>query len=147
MKKVALVTLLSTVLTAGAAEVGLDGVRDTKDQVSAVRLTVGENVGKVAVEVGYGVTRSGKHEDKLDVTAGYKLVDLYGVSVTPKVGVDYMANKGAAPNGWALQGGAELGYNVTKNVKVVAEYAYQKGEQKVSAFDGSYVAAGVKVGF
>ena len=147
MKKIALVTLLSTALTAGAVEVGVDASRDLKTQSSALRLTVGQNVGKVEVEGGLAVTRSGKQEDKLDVTAGYKLLDFYGVSVTPKVGIDYMSNKGAAPNGWALQGGAELGYSVMKNVKVVAEYVYQKGEQKTSAFDGSYVGAGVKVGF
>ena len=50
-------------------------------------------------------------------------------------------------DGFAVIAGVGVDYSLAKNVSAVADWRYQRGQQRVEQFNGSTVGAGVKVTF
>jgi outer membrane autotransporter protein len=69
-----------------------------------------------------------------------------GMDVVPKLGLSYVTRNSAA-NGYAATAGVGLERVLDKNITLVADYQYQKGQDAVSALDGSIVTIGLNFKF
>ena len=68
------------------------------------------------------------------------------VTVTPKLGAAYLNNQTGA-DGYAMTVGVGASMPVTKSVAFTVDAARQYGQDRVSAFDGNRVTAGLKYKF
>lgn len=153
MKKIILTLALT--LAAGAAsavEVGAYGGRlfatGTQSE-NLVGLSVGQKFGKVGIQAtGDRSTSTSTNVNRYTATVSYDLIKLGPVQTNVRAGVAYLDPQSSrASNGGAGLIGAGVSYPVTEKVSLVADYAYQKGNNITKAYNGSVVTGGVKYSF
>lgn len=145
MKKFAIASILAiAAMSASAVEVGVTATRDyAGTNRNGGGLTVGQSYGKVGVTAGFERFTSGANDqDRFSLVAGYDVAKVGPVTVTPKVGVAYLNNQTGA-DGYAMTVGVGASVPVTKQVSVGLDVARQYGQDRVNAFDGNRVTAGV----
>jgi outer membrane autotransporter protein len=148
MKKLAIMAVLATsAMAASAMDVGVRGVHTGDATADMVGVTVGKKFGAIGVEGAFDrSTRGDASVNRWSLLGSYDVAKVYGVAVAAKAGVAHV-DPSAGSNGGALLVGVGASYPVTKKVSLVADYAYQRGQDRVSAFNGNNVSAGVKVSF
>ncbi len=149
MKKIAIATMLAlAAISASAVELGVTTTRDyAGTDRTGYGLTVGQSFGKVGVTAGFDRFTSGANDqDRYSVVAGYDVAKVGVVTVTPKVGVAYLDNQ-TGSNGYAMTVGVGARVPVTKQISVGVDVARQYGQDRVNAFDGTRVTAGVAYKF
>lgn len=149
MKKIAIASLIAlAAVSASALEVGVTAAREYTDtNTNGMGITLGQKFGKVGVTAGFErFTKEVNDQDRLSLTAGYDVAKFGPVTVTPKVGVAHLNNSGAA-NGYALTMGVGASMPLTKTIDFTVDARRQYGQDRVQAFDGNTVTAGLKVKF
>ena len=150
MKKIAIASLIALAATAASAlEVGVTTTRDYSQATdrNGYGLTLGQKFGAVGVTAGFERMTTGTNDqDRFSLVAGYDVAKFGPVTVTPKVGVAYLNNQTTA-DGYALTVGVGASVPVTKQVSLGVDFARQYGQDRVQAFDGNRVTAGVKFNF
>ena len=148
MKKFAIMAALAVAaMSASAVEVGVRGTHTTDSSADSAGVTVGQKFGAGGVEGAFDrSTRGTFNTNKFSLVGSMDVAKFAGITVSPKVGVSFIdPSKGV--NGYAASVGVGASYPLTKQVALVADYAYQKGQDRVKAFDGNQVSAGVKFSF
>jgi opacity protein-like surface antigen len=107
--------------------------------------TVFEN-SKLNVALGADRTVSGVDTYRFNAVAGYTFTKFLGMDVVPKLGLSYVT-RNSAVNGYAATAGVGLERVLDKNITLVADYQYQKGQDAVSALDGNIVTVGLNFKF
>jgi len=150
MKKVILAAvLLASATLASAADVGIFGGRNMGSEQNLVGVSVGEKFGKFGVQGTFDrSTTSSVDLNRYTVSGSFDVVKLGPVQTNVRVGFAYLDPQSSrATNGGAGFVGAGISYPVTKTVNIVADYAYQKGNNITKAYDGNILTAGVKYSF
>ena len=160
MKKVILaLALLASATFAYAADVGVYGLygRGTNgSSEQAAGLSLGDKLGKVdpsLAKVGVQATADRSTSNSVNVnrytaTVSYDVFKLGPVQTNVRAGVAYLDPQSPkTSNGGAGLIGAGVAYPVTSKVNLVADYAYQKGNNITKAYNGNLVTAGVKYSF
>jgi hypothetical protein len=149
MKKIAIASLIAlAAVSASALEVGVTAAREyTGTNTDGMGITLGQKFGKVGVTAGFErFTKEVNDQDRLSLTAGYDIAKFGPVTVTPKVGVAHLNNSGAV-DGYALTLGVGASVPLTKTIDLTVDARRQYGQDRVNAFDGNTVTAGLKVKF
>jgi outer membrane autotransporter protein len=150
MKK-ALLALALTALagTAAAADLGVYGGRNMGSEQNLVGVSAGQKFGKFGVQGTFDRSTTQKVDvDRYTVSGSYDVIKLGPVQTNVRVGFAYLDPQSSrATNGGAGFVGAGIEYPVTKKIKAVADYAYQKGNNITQAYDGNIVTAGLKYSF
>lgn len=150
MKKVILAVALA--LSAGlasAVDFGVYGGRNMGSDNNLVGVSVGEKFGKFGVQGTFDrSTTQAVDVNRYTVSGSYDVVKLGPVQTNVRVGFAYLDPQSPrTSNGGAGFIGAGIEYPVTKQVKVVADYAYQKGNNITQGYDGNILTAGLKYSF
>lgn len=153
MKKVILAVALT--LAAGVASAvdlgvyGLYGKGTNGGSQQAAGVSVGQGFGPIGVQGTFDRSTSNTTNlNRYTATASYDLIKLGPVQTNVRAGVAYLDPQSTrASNGGAALVGAGVALPVGKNLKVVADYAYQKGNNITKAYNGNIVTAGVKYSF
>lgn len=149
MKKFAIATLLAaSAIAASAAEFGVFGTRDyAGTNRNSYGVSVGTNVG------GLGLTGSAERatfgtndQDRYAVVVSKDLFNVGTVRVAGKVGGAYLNNQ-TGDNGYAAVVGVGATLPVTKTVALGVDVVRQYGQDRVQAYDGNRVTAGLKYSF
>lgn len=149
MKKFAIATVIALAATAASAlEVGVTTARDyAGTNRNAVGVTVGQKFGAVGVTAGFDrATLGANDQDRYSVVAGYDVVKMGVVTVTPKIGAAYLNNQ-TGQDGYAATVGIGASVPVTKQISVGVDIARQYGQDRVKSFDGDRVTVGVNYRF
>jgi hypothetical protein len=153
MKKLLLaLSLMGLVGTASAVDVGVYGGRlfanGTQDN-NMIGVSAGQKFGKFGVQGTFDRSTTNKVDvDRYTVSGSYDVVKLGPVQTNVRVGVAYLdPQSSTASNGGAGFVGAGIAYPVSKNVNLVADYAYQKGNNITKAYNGNILTAGLKYSF
>ena len=150
MKKVLLaVALLASTTFAFATDVGIFGGRNMGSKQDAVGVSVGQSFGKFGVQGTFDRSTIGPIDvNRYTTSVSYDVVKLGPVQTNVRAGAAFIdTQKPGVGNGGAGFVGAGVAYQVVKNVNLVADYAYQKGNNITKAYDGNIVTAGVKYSF
>jgi opacity protein-like surface antigen len=150
MKKVILAVALALGSSlAMAADFGVYGGRNMGSEQNLVGLSVGEKFGKFGVQGTFDRSTTQKIDvNRYTVSGSYDVIKLGPVQTNVRAGFAYLdPQSGKASNGGAGFVGAGIAYPVTKQVNLVADYAYQKGNNITKAYDGNIVTAGLKYSF
>jgi outer membrane autotransporter protein len=150
MKKVILAVALALGSSlAMAADFGVYGGRNMGSEQNLVGLSVGEKFGKFGVQGTFDrSTTQAVDVNRYTVSGSYDVVKLGPVQTNVRVGFAYLdPQSGTASNGGAGFVGAGIAYPISKKVNLVADYAYQKGNNITKAYDGNVVTAGLKYSF
>ena len=150
MKKIAIASLIALAATAASAlEIGTTVTRDYSgaENRNGGGITLGQQFGKVSVTGGFErFTKGANDQDRYSVVAGYDMVKLGHVTITPKVGAAYLNNQFGA-DGYAMTVGAGASMPITKTVSIGLDVARQYGQDRVKSSDGNTVTVGVKYAF
>jgi opacity protein-like surface antigen len=150
MKKIAIASLIALAATAASAlEIGTTVTRDYSgaENRNGGGITLGQQFGKVSVTGGFErFTKGANDQNRYSVVAGYDMVKLGHVTITPKVGAAYLNNQVGA-DGYAMTVGAGASMPITKTVSVGLDVARQYGQDRVKSSDGNTVTVGVKYAF
>jgi len=146
MKKLAIIAILAAVTgVASAADVGLHIGRGAGANGAGV--VVGQNFGKLGVEAAFDRTVDGTvNVNRYSVVGSYPVATFANVTFAAKAGAAF-TDPAVGVNGYSAVVGVGVSYPVTKTVSLVADYAYQRGQDRVSFADGNYVSAGLKYSF
>jgi opacity protein-like surface antigen len=150
MKKVILAVALAVGSSlALAADFGVYGGRNMGSEQNLVGLSVGEKFSKFGVQGTFDRSTTQKVDvNRYTVSGSYDVVKLGPVQTNVRVGFAYLDPQSSrATNGGAGFVGAGIEYPVTKKIKAVADYAYQKGNNITQGYDGNIVTAGIKYTF
>lgn len=149
MKKLAIMAMLAVAtISASAVEVGVRGTRNADSSADTVGVTVGQKFGATSVEGAFDrTTRGAVNVNKISLVGGYDVAKVAGVTVTPKVGVALIDPANDGLNGYAALVGVGASLPLTSKVNLVADYAYQRGQDRVRAFNGNQVSIGAKYSF
>lgn len=153
MKKVFLAMALT--LSAGVAsatDVGVYGGRlfaNGSQDLNAVGISVGEKFGKVGVQGTFDrSTSTSTNLNRYTASVSYDVAKFGQLQTNVRAGVAYLDPQSqTASNGGAGFVGAGVAYPLTKKVSVVADYAYQKGNNITKAYNGNIVTGGFKYSF
>ena len=148
MKKFAIMAVLVVATaSASAIEVGIRGVHTSKSSGDMVGVTVGQSFGAFGAEAAYDrTTRGAANVNRWSLVGTVPVAKYAGVSFAAKAGAVFV-DPSVSKNGYAVVAGVGASYPLTKNVSLVADYAYQVGQDRVRSFNGNQVSAGVKVSF
>lgn len=149
MKKIAIASLIALAATAASAlEVGVTTAREyTGTDSNGAGITLGQKIGKVGIAAGFErYTQEANNQDRLSLTVGRDIAKFGPVTITPKVGVAHLSNS-RATDGYALTVGVGATVPLTKTVDFTVDARRQYGQERVEAFDGNTVTAGLKVRF
>ena len=152
MKKSLLVALLVISGAVSAAEVGINaGGISGGNAGGIVGVTVGDHFGKFSVDAGFAqgwqdVTTT----NRWTLVGGYDIVEVAGVTITPKIGYAYLNNSSTTsinrtPSASAALVGVGASYPITKEIAATADYAYQFTGNSNNT--GNVLTAGVKYSF
>lgn len=149
MKKLAIMAaMVMAVGSASALEVGVRGTHTGDNSSDLVGVTVGQKFGAVGVEGAFDrTTRGAVNVNKWSLVGSYDVAKVAGVTVAPKVGVTFVDPSNSGLNGAALSVGVGASYSLAKNVTVVADFSHTRSQDRVNAFNGNAVSAGVKYSF
>jgi hypothetical protein len=153
MKK-ALLALVLTALTgvAAAADVGVYGGRlfaNGSQDLNMVGVSAGQKFDKFGLQATFDrSTTTTTNLNRYTASGSYDVFKLGPVQTNVRVGVAYLDPQSrTAGNGGAGFVGAGIAYPVAKQVNVVADYAYQKGNNITKTYNGNIVTAGLKYSF
>ena len=149
MKKIAIASLIAlAVTTASALELGVNTTRSyVGENNTGFGVSVGQQYGKVGVSANFDrFTRGTEDQDRLSLNGSYNLLTVGTATVAATAGVAHLNNK-VSGDGYALTVGAGVSVPVTKQVSVGLGVARQYGQDRVQAFDGNTVTAGLKFRF
>ena len=157
MKKVILAALMLVSGAALAVDVGGYGgtARGTNGKSeNLVGLSVGDNLGKLGLK-DFGVqatadrsTTNVTNVNRYIASGSYDVIKLGYIQTNVRIGVAYLDPQSTkASNGGAGIIGFGVSLPLSDNIKAVADYAYQKGNNITKNYNGNYVTAGVKYSF
>lgn len=149
MKKTLIATTLALAVTAASAlEVGVQAGRDfSSPNRNYGGVTLGHSVGPTSVTLGFNRTAvSADDQNRWSVVAGYDLLKVGPMTVTPTVGLAYLHNQNSA-NGMAMTAGVEASVPVMDRVRAVVDWTHQIGQSRVNASNGNRVTAGIRYTF
>lgn len=153
MKKLAIIAVLAlAAVSASATDVGLRvgrvaGTESSVAGVTTVGATVGQHFGAIGAEVAYDRAMVGATSlSRYSVVGSYDVAKVAGATVAAKAGAVFI-DPTVGANGYAALIGAGVSYPLTKNVSLVADYAYQVGQNRVKLFNGNTVSVGTKYSF
>lgn len=148
MKKLAIIAILATMAAAASAtDIGVRADRNTSTGADALGVTVGQSFGAFGAEAAYDRSTVGSvNVNRYSLVGSYDVAKLAGVTLAAKVGGAFI-DPSAGKTGYAGTVGIGASYPVAKNVKLVADYAYQEGQDRVRGYNGNTVSAGVKYSF
>jgi len=139
-----------TVLAASAmaTEVGIRGTHTPDASADTVGVTLGKKFGAYGVEAAFDRgTRGNLTSNKYSLVGSYDMYKVNGITFAPKVGVSFIDPSNSGRNGYALSAGVGATYPLTKEISLVADYAYQRGQYRVRSFNGNQVSVGAKYSF
>lgn len=177
MKKLVIASLVALAATsASALELGVTANRISGDvDRSGYGVTLGHNFGKFGVEAGFNrFAGEGVDQNRFTVLGTMPVTSIGKVAVTAKAGVAYLDNSSnltsvsavtrcrgrshrcvtststtstAVADGFAAVVGVGATLPLTNKLAVTADYRYQRGQEKVNAFNGSNVSVGLTYKF
>ena len=150
MKKVILAVALTVAAgVVSAADVGVYGGRNMGSDNNLVGISAGQSFGKIGVQATADRSTTQRTDvNRYTASVSYDVIKLGPVQTNVRAGVAYIDPQSTtASNGGAGFVGAGVAYPVTAKINLVADYAYQKGNNITKAYDGSIVTAGVKYSF
>lgn len=161
MKKVLLTLALTMGLISSAFAVDLGGYwlweKGTNGgTVQAVGVSLGDKLGKVdpsldkvGVQTTYDrSTSGGLNTNRYTATTSYDVFKLGPVTTNVRAGVAYLDPQSTKlSNGGAGLIGFGFVYPVTEKVSLVADYAYQKGNNITKSYNGNIITTGATYSF
>ena len=161
MKKVLLALALTMGLISSAFAVDLGGYwlweKGTNGgTIQAGGLSLGDKLGKVdpsldkvGVQATYDrSTSGGLNTNRYTATASYDVFKLGPVTTNVRAGFAYLDPQSTKlSNGGAGLIGFGFAYPVTEKVSLVADYAYQKGNNMTKEYNGNIITTGAKYSF
>jgi hypothetical protein len=153
MRKFAIASILAlAAVSASAVELGVVATRGdtTGDTRNYAGITLGQSYGKLNATAGFERSTVGTQGDqnRWSLVGGYDVAKVGAVTITPKVGYAYLDNQTAGvSSGSAGTVGVGVSVPVAKKVTVGVDYAYQKGQDRVSQFDGNRVSVSARYAF
>jgi hypothetical protein len=153
MKKLVIMAVLAaSVAAASAMDIGIrggriGGVDTTNVGLNTAGVTLGQQYGKVGAEVAFDRTTNGvANLNRYSVVGSYEVMKLAGFTFAGKAGAAYL-DSSVGDDGYAALVGAGVSYPLTKKVSLVADYAYQMGQERVKYLNGNMVSVGAKYSF
>lgn len=148
MKKLAIIAALAVAsVAASAADVSFRVSNPSGAESYRIGVAVGKKFGAIGVEGAYDASTVGTvRVDRYSVVGSYDVAKVAGVTISPKVGVAYV-HPGVGPTGYVATVGVGASYPLTKNLNLVADYAWQNGQARVNGIDNNVVSAGLKYSF
>ena len=149
MKKSLFAVLMVIAGVASAADIGVFAGRNDGSKQDSAGVSVGQSFGKLGVQGTFDRGTSGKVDvNRYTASVSYDVVKLGPVQTNVRAGGAFIdTQKPGVSNGGAAFVGAGISYPVTKDVALVADYAYQKGNNLTKAYNGNIVTAGAKYSF
>lgn len=148
MKKLAIMTILVAATgIASAADLGLRLGRNTGTETNNVGLTLGQRIAGLDTELAFDRSTVGTvNVNRFSVVGSYELAKVSNLTISAKAGAAFIdPSVGAA--GYAGLVGVSASYPLTKTTSLVVDYGYQRGQDRVSNYNGNTVSAGIKVAF
>ena len=145
-KLVIMAALAVAAATAGATEIGMRYGSNSNTETESTGITLNQQFGTVGAELSYDRALTNAQNDRYMALATYDITKFGDMTLTAKGGAAYIDGTNGV-NGYAGVLGAGVSYPVTKTVKLVADYRYQFGQERVNAFNGNSVSVGVKFAF
>ena len=153
MKKLAIMTILAVAaVAASATDIGLragrmGGVATNDAGLTGAGVTVGQQFGKFGAEIGYDRAYMGTSSvSRYSLVGSYPIGTYKQASFAAKAGVAFI-DPSVGVNGYAATVGAGVSCPLTKKVSLVADYAYQAGQDRVKSYNGNIVTVGTKYSF
>jgi hypothetical protein len=153
MKKVILAVALTVAAgLASAVDVGTYAGRSAGGiggGENLVGFSVGQQFGKIGIQTTADRSTTQKvNANRYTASASYDVIKLGPVQTNVRAGVAYIDPQSPnTSNGGAGFVGAGVAYPVSSKINLVADYAYQKGNNITKAYNGNIVTAGVKYSF
>jgi hypothetical protein len=115
---------------------------------NGVGVAVGQKVaGPVGVQLGFEKFTAGSNDqNRFSLLGTYDVAKLGPVNLVGKAGAAYLSND-QTKDGYAIVGGVGAEMPLTKSVAAIADWRYQRGQQRVEQFNGSTLGVGLKVSF
>jgi hypothetical protein len=149
MKKTLIATTLALAVTAASAlEVGVQMGRDfSSPNRNYGGVTLGHAIGPASLTLGYDRTAvTGNDQNRWSLVAGYDLMRVGPVTVTPMLGAAFLDNQ-TGSDGLAMTAGVGASVPVTNRIRAVVDWTYQVGQNRVNANNGNRITAGVRYTF
>lgn len=147
MKKLVIIAMLAiTSLAASATDFGLRVGRNDTTETNNAGLTVSQKFGKFGVEAAYDRMVTGNDNTRYSLVGTFDFAKFGAATLTSKAGLAYIEPR-AAETGYAGLIGVGASYALTKDISLTADYAYQKGQDRMAAQNGNIYSAGVKYSF
>lgn len=147
MKKLAIITILAaTSIAASATDFGVRIGRNDSTETNNAGITVGQKVGKFGVEAAYDRMVVGNDNTRYSLVGTFDFAKFGAATLTSKAGLAYIEPR-AGETGYAGLIGVGASYALTKDVSLTADYAYQKGQDRMVAQNGNIYSVGVKYSF
>lgn len=143
--------MAALVLAAASASAADVGVRlshaPSNGSANALGVTLGQKFGAVGVEGAFDRSTTGAvNVNKYSLVGSYDIAKFGSMTVAPKVGVAYV-DPSRGLSGTALTVGVGASYPLTKQWALTTDYSYQRGQDKIRAYDGNYFTVGAKYSF
>jgi len=145
MKKIAIATMIAlSAITASAVEVGVTAARDyVGDGRTSYGVTVGESFGKFKATAGFSRAVAVINEqDRWSLVGSYDVTKFGPVTMSTNVGGAYLQNK-IGDTGYALTVGVGASMPIANKVNLTVDLRRQFGQDRVQAFDGNTITAGL----
>lgn len=147
MKKLVVMAVLATAaIAASATDIGVRYTSNANTLADSTGITLGQKFGKTGVELAFDRYSTGDKVDRYSLLGTYDVAQVAGATLTVKAGGAYVQPM-IGQDGYAAVVGAGVSYPLTKRVNVVADYTYQRGQDRVAGFDGNAVSVGLKFSF
>jgi hypothetical protein len=150
MKKIAIASLIALAATAASAlEIGTTVTRDYSgaEGRNGGGITLGQTYGANTVTAGFErFQKESNDQDRYSLVVGREVTRVGTVSVAVKGGVAYLNNQ-TGQDGYAMTVGVGASLPLTKQVSLGLDVTRQYGQDRVQAFDGNRVTAGLKYRF
>lgn len=177
MKKFVIATAFALAATAASAlDLGVNAGRTYGGaDRNGLGLTVSQNYGKFGAEAGFDrFTNNGIDQSRFSLVGTYPVAKVGSVSLTAKAGVAYLNNTSTlttasevtscrgrsgqcmtstststtgVSDGFAGVVGVGAAMPLTNKLALTVDYRYQRGQDRVNAFNGSNISAGVRYTF
>jgi outer membrane autotransporter protein len=149
MKKSLFALLMVAAGIASAADIGIYGGRNNGSKQDLGGISLGESFGKIGVQATADrSTTQSVDVNRYTASVSYDVIKLGPVQTNVRVGGAFIdTQKPGVANGGTGFVGAGVAYPVVKNVNLVADYAYQKGNNITKSYNGNIITAGVKYTF
>ena len=149
MKKFTIAAMLAVAaLSASATDIGLRAGRNTSNGIDSVGIVADQKLfGNFGIEgaVDRTVVKQGS-ENRFSLLGTYDFAKVVGVTFTAKAGAAIIEPK-TGLSGSAALAGIGASYPLGKNVSLVVDYAYERGQSRISGANGNQVSVGVKYSF